>query len=106
MTAELALAFPAVVLALAVALAVGQVLIAQLRCTDAARVGAREAARGESTGTVVARAQQVGPDGARVVVVGGGATVTVEVTAVVRVPLPGAPAVTVRGRAVSPAEQP
>lgn len=105
-TAELALAFPAVVLALLLAVAVGQVVIAQVRCTDAARVGAREAARGEADDVVVRQAQQVGPPGAQIAVAGGGGLVAVDVTAVVPLPLPGAPGVTVRGHAVGPKEQP
>lgn len=105
-TAELALAFPVVVLGLLLTVAVGQVVIAQVRCTDAARVGAREAARGEANGVVIRQAQQVGPPGAQVAVAGGGPLVAVDVTAVVQLPLPGAPGVTVRGHAVGPKEGP
>ena len=105
-TAELALAFPAVVLALLLAVAVGQVVIAQVRCTDAARVGAREAARGETDAVVIRQAQRVGPPGAQVDVAGGGGSVAVDVTVVVRLPLPGAPGLTVHGHAVGPVEQP
>jgi uncharacterized protein (UPF0333 family) len=105
-TAEFALTFPAVVLALVLAIAVGQVVLAQVSCVDAARVGARQAARGEAAGVVVREAQLAGPDGAAVTVTRSGRTVGVDVTAAVRLALPGSPAVTVHGRAVSLAEQP
>jgi hypothetical protein len=105
-TAELALAFPAVVLALLLAVGVGQVVIAEVRCTDAARVGARESARGETDAVVVRQALRAGPPGAQVGVASGGGSVAVEVTAVVRLPLPGSPGVTVHGHAVGPVEQP
>lgn len=62
-TAELALGLPAVVLALVVVLLVGGAALAQVRCGDAARAGARAAALGEDPATVVALAQELaGPD--------------------------------------------
>ena len=62
-TAELAVALPAVVL-LAVLLALtGQAVIAQVRCTDAARAAARLAARGEATPAVLTEAGRRAPPG-------------------------------------------
>lgn len=52
-TAELAVALPAVALAAAVVAGVAQVAVAQLGCVDAARVGARAAARGDDPERVV-----------------------------------------------------
>lgn len=58
-TAELAVALPAVVLVLALLLVVGGAVAGGLRCTDAARVGARLAALGEDEVTVAAAARRV-----------------------------------------------
>jgi Flp pilus assembly protein TadG len=44
-TAELAVAMPAVVVVLAAVLSVGQAVLAKVTCVDAARAGARAAAR-------------------------------------------------------------
>ena len=49
-TAELAVAIPAVVLVLAMCLAGVTAGIDQIRCVDAARVAARSAARGDTPG--------------------------------------------------------
>jgi hypothetical protein len=105
-TAEFALSLPVVVLAMIVALAVGQVVMAQVRCSDAARAGAREAARGEAGGTVVQEALRVAPPGAGVTLARRGRCVEVTVATAVRLPLPGSPRARVRGRAVSLSEQP
>ncbi|MFK0039553.1 TadE family type IV pilus minor pilin [Paenarthrobacter sp. NPDC090517] len=51
-TAEFAVALPAVVLLLAFLLAGGAAGITQLRLEEAARAGARASARGETTGSV------------------------------------------------------
>jgi Flp pilus assembly protein TadG len=80
-TAELAVALPAVVLLLAALLTVGSVMSAQLRCQDAARAGARWAARGEGRAAVERVAARVAPDGAVIDVGSGSETVTVSVTA-------------------------
>jgi hypothetical protein len=103
-TAELAVVLPAVVL-LAV-LAVWAVLVgtAQLRCTDAAGVGARALARGEPADEVRRVVAEVAPRGARVELGGTGELVVVEVRVVV--PLPGpwgrdGPGVAVGDRAVA-----
>jgi len=61
---------------------------AQLRCVDAAREGARAAARGETPGRVLAVATAVAPPGAAVSVQRRAGTVLVAVSASVR-PLGG-----------------
>ena len=104
-TAETALALPAVTMVLAVLLASGSVVAAQLRCVDAARTGARLAARGESTSQVVAAAQHLAPAGGRVAVAVSGSTVTVTVTAAVRLPFE-AGGLPVQAVAVTELEQP
>ena len=80
-TAETAVVLPVLLLVLAGAVAAVTVVGAQLRCVDAAREGARAAARGEDTALVTALAGQAAPDGARTTVAVGGSTVTVTVTA-------------------------
>ena len=103
-TAELAVVLPAVVL-LAV-LGVWSVLVgaAQLRCTDAAGVGARALARGEPPEDVRRVVAEVAPRDATVVLGGVGDLVSVEVR--VLMPLPGpwgetGPGVAVGDRAVA-----
>jgi hypothetical protein len=100
-TAELALSLPAVALLLAVLVGVGRVVTVQVQCVDAARAGARAAARGESAPTVVSAATSVGPDGARVSVTRNGDGVIVIVRAAAPVPLPGAGALEVSARAAA-----
>ncbi|GAB7191614.1 hypothetical protein NUM3379_23220 [Kineococcus sp. NUM-3379] len=102
-TAELAVALPAVVLVLAVVLGAGRVAVAQLQCTDAARAGARVAARGEAAGVVRAAAGALAPAGARITVSGGGAGVLVRVEADVEVAGTGA-RLTVRGQGTAAVE--
>ncbi|MFN8078923.1 MAG: TadE family type IV pilus minor pilin [Kineosporiaceae bacterium] len=104
MTAELALALPAVVLLIAVVFAAARVVTAQVQCVDAARAGARVAARGEAPGVVIATATQVGPAGARVQLATAASTVTVGVSATVHLPLPGSPALAVSSTASAPRE--
>jgi len=80
-TAELAVGLPVVVVLLVALLAVASAAIAQTRCTDAARAGARAAALGEPDATVAAVAQRLaGPD-ATVGVSRAEVWVTVEVSA-------------------------
>ncbi len=83
-TAEIAVAIPAVVLLLGGLIAVLAAVAAQLRCVDAAREGARAAARGDPASAVIAIAQQAAPDGAAVSVATNGETVTVTVQAPTR----------------------
>ena len=82
-TAELAVALPTLVLVLAVALAAVDLGLAQVRCVDAARLGARLLARGETQGSALAAVRAASPDGAAVSVTVSGSRVTVVVTGVV-----------------------
>ena len=68
-TAETAVVLPVLLLVLAAAVATVTAVGAQLRCVDAAREGARAAARGEASSVVLAVARQAAPDGASVDVV-------------------------------------
>ncbi len=87
-TAEMAVALPVLVLLLAVSLGAVGAVTAQLRCVDAAREGARAAARGESSARVTALARQVAPAGARIEVAAtGSGLVAVSVTG--RAPIVG-----------------
>lgn len=84
-TAELVVVLPAIVLALLFGLAAVSAMTMRMRCADAAAVGARLAARGESAATVVAAAQSAAPAGAVVhLEVTSG---TVRVTVSTRAPL-------------------
>jgi hypothetical protein len=85
-TAELAVALPAVALLLLTILTVSSVVIAHVRCLDAARAGARWAARGEDSADVRRVAAEGAPTASRVSVASSGTTVTVTVTARVTVP--------------------
>ncbi|WP_116112388.1 TadE family type IV pilus minor pilin [Austwickia chelonae] len=78
-TAEFATALPAVVLVLALALGAGRYSIDQIRCVDAARAGARAAARGESPDVVGQVAKRGAPEGASVAISRSGGLVTVQV---------------------------
>jgi hypothetical protein len=100
-TAELAVALPALVLLLSVALGGIDAVLQHLRCVDAARDAALAAARGEDGD---AAARRVAPRGASVTVWVDGDTVRARVS--VRVsPLGGhLPAVTVDGEAVAEVE--
>lgn len=82
-TAETAVVLPVLVFILAAALAAVSVVTAQMRCTDAAREGARAAARGESDAAVGQIAASSAPAGSAVSVSRDGDTVTVEVSAAV-----------------------
>jgi len=82
-TAETAVVLPVLLMVLAGAVAAVVVVGAQLRCVDAAREGARAAARGEPAGVVVDLAGRAAPDGAATDVAGVGDTVRVTVSATV-----------------------
>ena len=79
-TAEVAITFPVVVLALAVVLLAGSVAQAGVACADAARAAGRALARGETVAVATATAAQVAgrPLAVQVAPSGGG---IVEVTA-------------------------
>jgi Flp pilus assembly protein TadG len=80
-TAETAVVLPVLLLVLAAVVAAVVVVGAQLRCVDAAREGARAAARGEDVAAVRALVAQVAPDGAVTAVAVAGGQVRVTVTA-------------------------
>ena len=79
-TAELAVGLPAVALFLVALLTIASAAVAQTRCTDAARAGARAAALGEPDGTVTATARRVGGQEATVAVSRASGWVTVDVS--------------------------
>jgi Flp pilus assembly protein TadG len=79
-TVEAAIAVCAVVVVLAIALAGSAAVLAQVRCTDAAREAARLVARGEPEQAERA-ARRVAPAGASVVIRVQGDEVVVEVAA-------------------------
>lgn len=79
-TAELAVALPAVVLVLVVVLTLAAAAGAQMRSADAARAAARAVASGEDDATVRATALRVAGAGATVGVLRGDPWVEVRVT--------------------------
>lgn len=79
-TAEFAVALPAVVIVLVIAMSGIMTVVAQARCADAARVAVRELARGESTSQVLAVARTVAPDGAHITTAASGEWVRVDVS--------------------------
>jgi Flp pilus assembly protein TadG len=83
-TAETAVVLPVLLVVLAATVAAVVVVGSQLRCVDAAREGARSAARGETVAVVTELAGRAAPDGARTTVVDIAGTVTVSVTATVQ----------------------
>lgn len=104
-TAEAAVALPALLLVLATALWAVTIVGAQLRCVDAARAGARAAARGEATEEVRAVVLRLAPEGAAVSVRPGADTTRVEVIVTVRPPFRSPlPPVRLRAVAVSDTE--
>jgi Flp pilus assembly protein TadG len=80
-TAETAVVLPVLLLVLAAAVAAVTVVGAQVRCVDAAREGARAAARGEDAAAVRALVARAAPDGAEVTVSVGPEEVHVVVSA-------------------------
>ncbi|MEO6958285.1 MAG: TadE family type IV pilus minor pilin [Antricoccus sp.] len=65
-TAETAVVLPVIVVLLAAMIGVISAVAAKISCTDAAREGARAAARGDSTSDVVASARRLAPPGAQI----------------------------------------
>ena len=82
-TAEAAVVLPVLLVVLAAAIWVLAAVAAQLRCVDAARLGARAAARGDAPASVIATTSAVAPRDADVRVVRSGDEVTVFVRAFV-----------------------
>lgn len=108
-TAEAAMALPALLVVLALAVGVLVSVGDQLRCVDAARVGARVAQRGDGDGAAAAAARSAAPGGARVTVTHHGDQVEVRVSDDVR-PFGHAlrmlPSVAVSARATAQVEAP
>ncbi|WP_255205376.1 TadE family type IV pilus minor pilin [Actinomadura sp. BRA 177] len=104
-TAEIAVALPALVLITAVALWGLSAVSVQLTCTDAARTGARAAARGESLTAVRELVARAVPKGAKVQVRRDEATVHVDVSAPVAPPAAvGLPPLTVHAHVAAATE--
>jgi len=80
-TAETAIVLPVLLLVLAGVVAVLVVVGAQLRCVDAAREGARAAARGDDAARVTAVVARAGPSGAVARIAPGATEVRVTVSA-------------------------
>lgn len=80
-TAETAVVLPVLLLVLAAAVSAVTVVGAQVRCVDAAREGARAAARGETPATVSELVRRTAPAGAVVDVALAGDEVRVRVSA-------------------------
>ncbi len=104
-TAELAMGLPALVLLLLFGLSMLGALAAEARCADAARIGARAAARGETEDVVRRWAASAAPPGAIITIHSGANTVEIRVRAEFagggRSPLPG---IEVEAAAVTPVE--
>lgn len=104
-TVEIAVALPSLVLITAIALWGVTVASVQLTCTDAARTGARAAARGEALTAVRELVAKALPDGATVEVRRDAETARVEVSVPVKAPAPaGLSPLTVHARAVAATE--
>ena len=104
-TAEIAVALPALVLVLTIGLSAVSMVTDEVRCVDAARAGARAAARGEPLTDVRLIAARLAPEGARVTVERGPETTSVTVSADVRPGWhPSLPAVTVHSTSTAATE--
>ncbi|GAB3534602.1 hypothetical protein GCM10027403_10770 [Arthrobacter tecti] len=86
-TAEVAVALPAVVALIAVVLAAASVGLTQLRIEEAARAGAREIMRGESSAVVDATVRRIAGDGAQLAVESSGSFSSVVVSSTVDAPV-------------------
>lgn len=104
-TVETAMALPALVLILAVALWGVSAAAAQVACVDAARAGARAAARGEPVDMVRAAVRRAAPPGASVGLARDQVITRVVVRAAVRPPVRGLfPALRIGAQAVAATE--
>ncbi|MBE1532227.1 TadE family type IV pilus minor pilin [Actinomadura algeriensis] len=104
-TAEIAVALPALVLITAIVLWGMTAVSIQLTCNDAARTGARAAARGESLAAVRELVAKAVPEGARVKVTRDAAVVHVHVSVQVEAPAAARlPALTVQAHAAAATE--
>ena len=86
-TAEVAVALPAVVVLLAVVLGAAALGLSQLRIEEAARAGAREIMRGESSDVVEGTVRRIAGEQADIAVQSNGSTSTVTVNTAVDVPV-------------------
>jgi hypothetical protein len=84
-TAEFAVVLPAVVFVLALSLGALGLALDQVRCVDAARAGARAAARGDSYGAVMLVTRRAAPSAALVSIGTSGDLVQVSVVSRPRV---------------------
>jgi Flp pilus assembly protein TadG len=98
-TAELALALPTLMLIVAVGIWMQSAVALQARCQDAARAGARAAARGDPDTAIRSAISAALPVGASVGISRAGSQVTVTVSA--SVPVPGGLSSFVSGPSVS-----
>lgn len=106
-TAEIAMALPAIGAMIVLAIWAVSAVVADLRCDDAAREAARAVARGEPTAVVEEIVERIGPDGASLVMRRDDGLVVVEVRSTVPIPGPfRSPAVRVSGDAVALEEVP
>jgi hypothetical protein len=104
-TAEIAVALPSLVLITAMALWGVRAASIQLACTDAARTGARAAARGESLTAVRELVERAVPKEATIQVHRDEATVSVDISApVTSAAAIGLPAVIVHAHAAAETE--
>jgi hypothetical protein len=97
---------PGVILLAIALLAMGQAAIGEMRCSDAARAGARVAARGESDADAAAEASRLAPPGARITVSHKGSRVVVSVSSPLRTPTPSWAGLTLQATATADAEGP
>jgi hypothetical protein len=104
-TVEIAVALPALVVVMAVALWGVSAAAAQVACVDAARAGARAAARGEPVAAVRAAVLRAAPHGSSVDLVQDSLTTRVAVHAMLRSPIRTLfPALVLRADAVAATE--
>jgi TadE-like protein len=103
-TAELAVALPGVLLLAVALLVTGQAVIGEVRCTDAARAGARLAARGEPDAAVAAEVARLAPRGTQVSIARGAMLVVVSVRSPLGSPAPSWAGLTMRASATASVE--
>ncbi|SDH53519.1 hypothetical protein SAMN04488693_101503 [Arthrobacter subterraneus] len=104
-TAEVAVAFPAVVALLGVVLAAAALGVSQLRIEEAARAGAREIMRGESSAAAAATARRIAGGDTQFAVHPEGGYSIVTVTTSVDVPVLDLFSIDLSARAVALPEQ-
>jgi len=104
-TAEIAVALPALVLVLAVSVWAVRIASIQVACTDAARSGARAAARGEPLPAVRAMVARALPPGAQIKISRDAETTRVEIAVPTRPPAAsGLPPLLIRAEATAATE--